>query len=81
MSHVEKPNRLACPVGLPSALPCPPERTRELAEMPSRFREIDASLQERLINWGYAVCDAAIRRHYRPASPSPKGFPYPSAGV
>jgi NTE family protein len=38
-------------------------------------------LQERLINWGYAVCDAALRRHVDPALPLPRGFPYPEAGV
>jgi NTE family protein len=29
-----------------------------------------------LINWGYAVTDAAIRRHVNPAVPPP-AFPYP----
>jgi NTE family protein len=31
-------------------------------------------LQEQLINWGYAVCDAALRKHMGAAAP--KGFPY-----
>jgi len=30
--------------------------------------------------WGYAVCDAAIRKHVEPGSP-PTRFPCPSAGV
>jgi NTE family protein len=34
-----------------------------------------------LINWGYAVCDAAMRTHVDPAIAAPKTFPYPSAGV
>ena len=37
--------------------------------------------QERLINWGFAVCDAAIRTHVDPTAPLPAGFPYPAVGV
>ena len=39
------------------------------------------ALQERLINWGYAVCDAALRKHVDPALAKPAAFPYPAAGV
>jgi NTE family protein len=49
--------------GLPDALNCPFERTLALAETPTRLKRLDDALQERLINWGYAVCDAALRRH------------------
>jgi NTE family protein len=66
---------------LPDALPCPVERTRELAEVPTRFKELDTRLQERLINWGYAVCDTAVRRHYFLSAPPSPGFPYPSTAV
>jgi NTE family protein len=38
-------------------------------------------VQERLINWGYAVCDAALRRHVDHALRKPDGFPYPAAKV
>jgi len=66
---------------LPDALPCPPDRTQELAAIPTRLKRLDDTLQERLINWGYAVCDAALRRHVDPTLPKPAGFPYPAAGV
>jgi NTE family protein len=33
------------------------------------------------LNWGYAVCDAALRRHMQPAPAPPAGFPYPAAQV
>jgi NTE family protein len=33
--------------------------------------------QERLINWGYAITDAAMRRWVDPALPAPTDFPYP----
>jgi NTE family protein len=38
-------------------------------------------IQEKLINWGYAACDAALRRHVDPRLPKPAGFPYPAAKV
>jgi NTE family protein len=63
---------------LQNSLPCPAEETRALARIPTRLKGIDAGLQERLINWGYAICDAALRRHLDPALPAPAGFPYPS---
>jgi NTE family protein len=61
---------------LADPLPCPPDRTRKLAETPTRLAAMDGAIQERLINWGYAVCDAAIRRHMRPTLPRPAQFPY-----
>jgi NTE family protein len=64
---------------LPDTLPCPHQRTMELAEISTRLSHLDDDQQERLINWGYAVTDAAMRRHVSPALP--KGsFPY-SRGV
>ena len=66
--------------GLADPLPCPVDRTMELARTPTRLKALDDNRQERLINWGYAVCDAALRRHVDPAIP--KGsFPYPDTGV
>jgi NTE family protein len=65
----------------PGSLPCPPEQTAVLAATATRLRAMDAILQERLINWGYAICDAAMRRWVVPQAPAPAGFPYPAAGV
>ena len=57
------------------SLSADPKRTDELATLPTRLAAVDAAAQERLINWGYAVCDAAIRTHVN--SDLPKGsFPY-----
>jgi len=61
-------------------LPCPLEQTRRLAEEPTRLWKMKEATQQRLVNWGYAVADAAIRTNYRPAPP-PAGFPYPAAKV
>lgn len=66
---------------LPAALDCPFDRTTELANLPTRLKRMDDDLQERLVNWGYAVCDAALRRHVDGAIPAPAGFPYPTVGV
>jgi NTE family protein len=66
---------------LPDALPCPLARTTELAEIPTRLKRLDDELQERLINWGYAVCDAALRKHVDPGLARPADFPYPRVGV
>ncbi len=66
---------------LDSALDCPVDKTIALANTPTRLKRLEAQLQERLINWGYAICDAALRKHVEPALPAPAGFPYPQVGV
>jgi NTE family protein len=48
---------------LPDPLPCPYARTLELASTPTRLKAMDKDLKQKLVNWGYAVCDAAIRKH------------------
>lgn len=60
-----------------AALPCSPAAVQELAAVPTRLKRLDDAVQERLVNWGYAVCDAALRTHVDPALPQPTGFPYP----
>jgi NTE family protein len=42
---------------------------------------MDGTLQEQLINWGYAICDAGMRKWVEPDAPAPTGFPYPAVGV
>ena len=66
---------------LPTAMDCPFAQTLALANTATRLKKLDSTLQERIINWGYAVCDAAVRTHVIPNAPLPAGFPYPSAGV
>lgn len=67
--------------GLGDPFVCPPGRTAELAATPTRLKRLDDVLQERLINWGFAVTDTALRRHFSPAAPKPPGLPYPAAGI
>lgn len=71
---------------LDSALECPHGQTLKLAEIPTRLQRMPPALQDRLINWGYAVCDAALQRHAREDLQSqfgidvggPGQFPYAS---
>jgi NTE family protein len=67
--------------GLADALPCPVDKTTALAEVKTRLKRLETDVQERLINWGYAVCDAAMRQHVEPGSTSRPAFPYPNRGV
>jgi len=63
------------------SLPCPDPSTLRLAQTKTRLNEMDDALQERLINWGYAICDAGMRRWVEPDAPAPEHFPYPAVGV
>ncbi len=67
--------------GVADALPAPPARTLELARTRTRLGKLSAERQQRLVNWGYAVSDAAIRAHVDQKAPPPAGFPYPQAGI
>ena len=59
---------------LANALPCPVKKTMALANTPTRLSRLNRVDQERLINWGYAVCDAAMRKHVDSRFPPPVGF-------
>jgi NTE family protein len=63
------------------ALPCPLDRALALAAVPTRLQGVPTSLQERLINWGYAITDAALRKHVDPTLTAPSDFPYPEAKI
>jgi NTE family protein len=65
---------------LATALVCPFDRTSQLAAEPTRLAAMSDEIQERLINWGYAVCDAALRSHVDSSISVPAQFPY-SGGV
>ena len=64
---------------LKNAIDAKPEQTILLADLPTRLKRMEPILQERLINWGYAVCDAALRKHVVPRIAPPTGLPYPDA--
>ena len=66
---------------LDDAMPCPFERTIGLARIRTRLGRMHPERQRRLVNWGYAVCDAALRRWVTPPPDKPSGFPYPDEEV
>jgi NTE family protein len=66
---------------LPTAMNCPFDRTQELANTATRLTQLDKTLQEQIINWGYGICDAAIRTHLDQTLKPPSSFPYPDSGV
>ena len=69
-------------LGVVDGLPCPPGRTHVLASIGTRLAALPRVLQERLINWGYAASDAALRRNVPELGlAAPSSFPYPAAGV
>ena len=62
-------------------LPCPSDRTRELANIKTDLAAKDITTQRRLINWGYAMCDAGIRSWVEVELPPPEDFPFPDEKV
>lgn len=64
-----------------SRLVCPHVKTLAIAGTKTRLAKLGPTQQERLINWGYAACDAAIRAYVDPMLRPPSGFPYPASGV
>jgi NTE family protein len=58
-------------------MPVRPEIPDQLASIRSRLNPFNAAEQGSLINWGYAVCDAAIRRWVQTDIPLPTAWPDP----
>lgn len=48
---------------LADAIPVAAGTSQDLAQIRTRLNRFSEEEQDRLINWGYAVCDAAIRKH------------------
>ena len=44
--------------------------------MRTRLARLPNGLQERLVNWGYAICDTAVRKHFGQPNEPPAAFPY-----
>lgn len=66
--------------GLPNSINCSADGASELARTPTRLKRLDPQYQERLINWGYAICDTAIRAHVDTTLPMGK-LPYPNSPI
>ena len=66
---------------LADCLACDFTQATALANTPTRLKRLEPALQEQLMNFGYAVCDAAMRKHVDPKLPAPRAFPYPASGI
>ena len=64
----------------PSDLALPAHRIEELAKTPTRLAAIEPDYQQRLINFGYAMTERAIRSWVDEQAPKGK-FPYEASGV
>lgn len=64
-----------------SNLQCPIEKTSKLAAVATDLADKSDRVQEQLINWGYAICDTALRSWVDPRIGPPVDFPYPRSGV
>lgn len=62
-------------------LTAPHHATLALAHEPTRLAAMAGERQEQLINWGYAVCDAALRTHVLRDAEPPDDFPYGGSGI
>lgn len=57
-----------------NALPCSLAIASSLAAVPTRLSNLGDEVSERLVNWGYAICDRSVRANYtgpmRPVAPA-----------
>jgi NTE family protein len=67
----------------PQTLSCPHEKTAAIAQIDTRLAALDERDQERLLNWGYAVCNAAVRSYLKEYQnlASATAFPFPDTGI
>jgi NTE family protein len=66
---------------LPDAWPAAEGHVAQLAATPTRLKRLKRKRQERLVNWGFAISDTALRKHLNPILPRPMALPYPEAGI
>jgi len=55
-------------------LKCGARNPQPLAAIPTRLEKMPVDVQNRLMNWGYAICDAALRAHIDAALQTKLGF-------
>ncbi len=67
--------------GVPQTLPVSPALIGDLAKIPTRLRALPDDTQEKLINWGYTICDAGLRSWVDDTLEAPTALPYPQSGL
>jgi NTE family protein len=53
----------------------------QLARVKTGLAKLDRTTQERLVNWGYAVSDAAMRTWVTPGADAPEKVPFPGSAI
>jgi NTE family protein len=61
----------------PSAAVVDGVTTRALANVPTRLAAFPKETQAQLVNWGYALCDVALRTRAGLSVPRVSGLPFP----
>lgn len=66
-----------------AVLPANPDVTEDLAETKTRLAPLSDIQQQRLINWGYIICDAGLRTHMASVvkDAAPTELPYPNEAL
>jgi NTE family protein len=70
--------------GPAGALPCSPEITKPLARVHTRLADLGSETGMRLVNWGYAICDRMVRKHFAGAEEfhvQTPAWPFPQASL
>ena len=55
--------------------------TNDLALLSTRLGRLPVRTRRRVVNWGYAASDAALRTYYDPSIPAATAYPFPLEGV
>ena len=72
--YAKYPNR-------PAGIDAPEHRTDELALVGTHMRGLDADVARRLVNWGYAISDAAIRSYMQDVELDDPRLPFQAEGI
>lgn len=59
-------------------LECLPEDALALSTQSTRLKDPGDPVRMALVNWGYAICDRAMRRWYQPEGYPPPQWPFPN---
>jgi NTE family protein len=65
----------------PVGIVAPEEHTDELALVGTHMRGLDGTIARRLVNWGYAISDAAIRSYMEDVELDDPTLPFPAEGI
>ena len=58
-----------------------PGATTPLADLPTRMAKLDPAVTKRVINWGYVVCDTALRSYVLGADLAEPAWPFPEQAL